>query len=195
MLDQRSSSFRRVLIKCPTNCSRFQVLLLCMLLCSSNLYYLSTILQPTNSDSHNFSISASVLRHSSFENGMIATSFTLNWSYTVPNISSLNHSLYGNRNRLGYKLAFWNCRKGLINKNGCSSAKVVDIKRFVVKNKPHVFGIIETDLHSHKSRLDRRTVVTKSQIEDQLNIEGYSIELPCTWDSYGHAQSCICLCQ
>ena len=38
-------------------------------------------------------------------------------------------------------------------------------------------------------------ILTKSQIEDQLNIEGYSIELPCTWDSYGHAQSCICLCQ
>ena len=31
-------------------------------------------------------------------------------------------------------------------------------------------------------------ILTKSQIEDQLNIEGYSIELPCTWDSYGQAR-------
>ena len=161
MFDLRSSNFSRNLRKRPTSCSSFQVLILLMFLFWSRPNILDTNVQPTDRNYYNFSMSASVLRHSIFKDGMHATSLPLNWSYAISNINSLRHSLYGNRNRLGYKLAFWNCRKGLINKSGCSTTKVIDVQRFVEKNKPHVFGIIETDLHSPSSRLVRRTVVTK----------------------------------
>ena len=179
MFHLRSSNFSRKLRKRPTKCSNFQVLILCMFIFWSISNIVDTSVQPINSNCQNFLVSASVLRHLISEDGMHNSSLTFNWSYTVSNINSLNHSLYGNRKRLGYKLAFWNCRKGLINKSGCRTTKVIDVKRFVEKNKPHVFGILETDRHSPSSRLVRRTVVTKSQVEDQLKIEGYKIELPC----------------
>ena len=113
---------------------------------------------------------------------------SLNWSFSVASNNSLNHSLLGNRQRLGYKLAFWNCRKGLIDNLTHDTDKAVDIRRFIDKHKPHIFGIIETNLHSINSRVHRRTPVTKEVIEEKLNIEGYNIELPDTWDHYGQAR-------
>ena len=113
---------------------------------------------------------------------------SMNWSYTVASNNSLNHSLLGNRQRLGYKLAFWNCRKGLIDNLTHDTDKAIDIRRFIDKHQPHVFGVIETNLHSANSRVYRRTPVTKRQIEERLNIEGYNIELPDTWDNYGQAR-------
>ena len=94
----------------------------------------------------------------------------------------------GNRRRLGYKLAFWNCRKGLINNLDQDTPKLIDIKRYVEKHKPHVFGIIESNPHSENSRVYRRKAVTKSQIEEKLKIDGYKIELPDTWTTYGQAR-------
>ena len=84
---------------------------------------------------------------------------SLNWSYSVPSSNSLNHALVGNRRRLGYKLAFWNCRKGLIANLNQDTPKVIEIKRFVDKHQPHIFGIIETNLHSEHSRVYRRSPV------------------------------------
>ena len=116
------------------------------------------------------------------------TTHMLRWSYFSSNTNALNHSLTGNRRRLGYKLAFWNCRKGLIGNSEQDTPKLVDIKRFVEKHQPHVFGIIEANLHLTESRLQRKTTVTLNQIEEKLKIDGYTIELPDTWSSFGQAR-------
>ena len=113
---------------------------------------------------------------------------TLNWSYSTTSCNSLNHALVGNRKRLGYKLAFWNCRKGLIDKLDHDTPKLIDIKRFVEKHQPHIFGIIESNLHSANSRVNRKTIVTKKEIEEKLKIDGYRIELPDTWNNFGQAR-------
>ena len=112
----------------------------------------------------------------------------LNWSYSAPSNNSISHALFGNRRRLGYKLSIWNCRKGLISNRDFDTPTVVDIKRFVEKNRPHIFGIIESNLHSVKSRCEWKRKVTQKEIEDKLKIDGYNIELPDTWDAYGQAR-------
>ena len=116
------------------------------------------------------------------------TTHMLRWSYFSSNTNALNHSLTGNRRRLGYKLAFWNCRKGLIGNSEQDTPKLVDIKKFIEKHRPHVFGIIEANLHSTESRLQRKTTVSLKQIEEKLKIDGYKIELPDTWSSFGQAR-------
>ena len=112
----------------------------------------------------------------------------LNWSYSAPSNNSISHALFGNRRRLGYKLSIWNCRKGLISNRDFDTPTVVDIKRFVEKNRPHIFGIIESNLHSVQSRCEWKRKVTQKEIEDKLKIDGYNIELPDTWDAYGQAR-------
>ena len=66
--------------------------------------------------------------------------------------------------------------------------KLIDIKRFVEKHQPHIFGIIESNLHSANSRVNRKTIVTKKEIEVKLKIDGYRIELPDTWNNFGQAR-------
>ena len=49
------------------------------------------------------------------------------------------HSKLGNI-RHGYRIASWNCRKGLMLQDNTSSPKLDDIKSFLVKYDIHVFG-------------------------------------------------------
>ena len=173
----------------PTNIQL--VLLLLFLICKPNLPVNSLILKPMNRINNNTCVLKEIRLNLNARN--ITWTFypscnTLNWSYSVSSNNSLCHSLVGNRTRLGYKLAFWNCRKGLIDNLNHDTDKVIDIKRFINKHRPHVFGIIESNLHSANSRVQRRTVVTKEQIEEKLDREGYKIELPDTWAHHGQAR-------
>ena len=189
LFDVSRVSGKYKLRKNPTKESRStaQALLLCFLLLWPTLYNLNPGLKLPKSKCLNNLNSASSFINSSSDIVMI-TNFIWRWPFSVLSLNSLNHALYGNRKRPGYKLAFWNCRKGLISGNHCDSAKMVDIKRFVSKHQPHVFGIIESDLHSINSRFNRRLVVSKSKIDEKLNIEGYNIELPSTWEQHGQAR-------
>ena len=74
----------------------------------------------------------------------------ISWSYLGKSINSLMHALYGNK-RIGYRVASWNCRRGLLNPNGSQSPKVADIQLYLQKHKLHLFGIIESDLHGPNS--------------------------------------------
>ena len=76
----------------------------------------------------------------------------LRWSHSIQT-NGLCHALTGNRRHLGYKLALWNCRKGLLGDNNFDSNKFIEIKLFIEKHRPHTFGIIESDIHSLQSRV------------------------------------------
>ena len=110
----------------------------------------------------------------------------LHWSYVSDN-NKLVHTITGNR-RLGYKLSFWNCRRRLVDISGRDTDKLVDIKKFIGKNKPHVFGVIESDLHSLASTRNCNTKLSTEDLKDKLKIEGYNIELPETWGLHGQAR-------
>ena len=118
---------------------------------------------------------------------LLSPFMTLSWSYaTTP--STLCHALNGNKRRLGYNLAVWNCRKGLLSESDDESTKLTEIKQFIQKNHPHTLGIIECDIYSAQCQVQRKTTFTTDEVTSRLNIEGYKIELPDTWYKYGLAR-------
>ena len=109
--------------------------------------------------------------------------------FNINSVNKICHILNGNRNNLkGYKIAAWNCGRGLMSNNGIKSVKVTDIKLFIQNYNPGCFGIIESDIHGPNSTSNRTTTFTKDDILDQLQIQGYSIFLPDTWDYYSQAR-------
>ena len=60
------------------------------------------------------------------------------------------------------------------------TSKLQDIKLFIQKKKPHVFGIIESDIYSPKSTNRRINRFTTAEVKSYLNIDGYTLELPDT---------------
>ena len=109
------------------------------------------------------------------------------WSYCC-SLNKLEHSLHGNRN-IGYKIASWNCNRGLISNNiETESDKLVDIKLFIEKHKPHLMAVIESDIHGPRSRTRRQNYFTSDEIHDKLHIDGYRIELPNTWKKHDQAR-------
>ena len=119
--------------------------------------------------------------------GNVPSLFTLRWSY-CSETSALCHALFGNGRRLAYKFCLWNCRKGLLGINDSESTKLTEVKIFLDKHKPHAFGIIESDLHSPLSRLNRQAVFSTEEVNEKLKIEGYKLELPDTWLHFGQAR-------
>ena len=79
--------------------------------------------------------------------------------------------IIGNRRTIGYKLSVWNCNRGLLLEGGHSN-KLDEIKIFIEKNKPHVYGIIEADIHAHNSRCNRAAKFTTEEVLNYLKIDG-----------------------
>ena len=113
---------------------------------------------------------------------------SLCWSYSNMNSSSTTHAINGNRRRVGYRLSFWNCRKKLLNHHSNETSKFVDVKCFIQKHKPHVFGLIESDLHSPLSNCIRKNKFSTEEVIDKLKIDGYSLVFPDTWNHFGQAR-------
>ena len=113
----------------------------------------------------------------------------ISWSYVTGTGTSngLVHALNGNR-RIGYKVAVWNCRRGLLTHGGAPSTKVTDIQLYIQKHQLEVFGIIESDLHGANSRHHRVRPLTTIDINQKLKIEGYNILLPQSWQSHAQAR-------
>ena len=124
----------------------------------------------------------------------IMPSAAINWSYCVNN-NKISHSLYGNKRRLGYKIGFWNCRKGLINHSDDDTEKLVETKLFIQKHKLHVFALIESDIHSTHSRIKRNKPFTTEEIKSKMNIDGYNLELPESWTNHGQARLIVYVSQ
>ena len=93
----------------------------------------------------------------------------------------------GNR-RLGYNLAMWNCRRGLIDFKNEASSKIVDVKNLIESKKLHMLCLVESDLHSEVSRHRRAQPLDIKDIQSKLHIPGYKIFLPNTWEKHGQAR-------
>ena len=100
------------------------------------------------------------------------------WAHTGLQPNKLQKIINGNRRSIGYKLAMWNCGRGLMQEE--FSIKLNEIKQFVETKKPHCFGIIESDLFSPQSNVNRVRKFTTNEIKEKLKIDGYKIELPNT---------------
>ena len=101
-------------------------------------------------------------------------------------INKIQKIINGNRRTTGFKFAVWNCGRGLVQET--FSYKLHEVKQFIISKKPHCFGIIETDFHSHNSRNNRCHKYSKEEIFEMLRIDGYSIILPQTWEAHGQAR-------
>ena len=109
------------------------------------------------------------------------------WCHMGLSINSLMHALNGNR-KIGYRVASWNCRQGLISPDGFPSAKVTDIQRYMEKHQLDIFGINESDLHGAQSRISRVKPLTTQDIHQKLHIDGYYLHLPQSWYTHGQAR-------
>ena len=110
----------------------------------------------------------------------------ISWSYLASSTNSIMHALVGNRN-IGYKIGAWNCRRALLDSDGSPSAKMTDIELYLQRHQLHLFAIIESDLHGPQSRVSRKNPLTSHEIQEKLQIDGYSILLPQSW--YAHHQA------
>ena len=111
----------------------------------------------------------------------------ISWSYIGVCSNNLVHALTGNK-KIGYKVAVWNCRKGLLNPDGCPSSKVTDIQLYLQRHQLDMLGVVESNLHSVESRLHRTQPLSTPEIHQKLHIHGYSLLLPQSWYIHGQAR-------
>ena len=64
--------------------------------------------------------------------GNIPLSFTFRWCY-CSSTNAICHAIFGNRRRLSYKFAIWNCRKGLLGRQALETPKFIELKPFFSK--------------------------------------------------------------
>ena len=112
---------------------------------------------------------------------------TLRWPFFGMSLNKIMHMLIGNR-RLGYNLAVWNCRKGLVDTFNNPTMKLMDVKLLLQQHDLHVLGLVESDLHGVDSRIKRRNPISTKEITEGLQIAGYSIQLPSSWYVHGQAR-------
>ena len=112
---------------------------------------------------------------------------TISWTFCGLSTNKLMKIINGNRNK-GYNLGVWNCRRGLIDGNGDASYKVSEVKSFIQRKHLHMLCLIEADLHSATSRIQRRNPLTTKEIKEKLAIPGFKIILPATWQKHGQAR-------
>ena len=99
----------------------------------------------------------------------------------------LMHCIFGNIKH-GYRLAAWNCRRGLLLPDNTESIKLDDIKSFLHKYDIHLFGLIECDIHGSGSRIVRANPISTDTILANLKVDGYNIKLPQSWSSHNQAR-------
>ena len=112
------------------------------------------------------------------------------WSYMSAGFTNrLTHITHGNIHRKGYHLASWNCGRGLLLSTEAESSKFTDLKLYIEKYEPHLFAVIESDIHgSGTTAANRVTTFSTQEIKDCLSIDGYNLEMPNSWDKYDQAR-------
>ena len=108
------------------------------------------------------------------------------WAQSWFSVNKIQKIINGNRRAVGYRLAMWNCGRGLVQQDGFST-KFYEVKQFLQNKKPHCFGIEETDLFSHESQSNRVKYST-AELKEILKVDGYNIEFPESWYKYGQAR-------
>ena len=99
------------------------------------------------------------------------------WQLSRSNWNKLMHILMGNR-RLGYNIASWNCRKGLLLPNNSPSEKLTDVESLLQRHDLHLLAVIESYLHGVGSRVKRVNPISTKEIMENLHVKGFSIKLP-----------------
>ena len=69
----------------------------------------------------------------------------------------------GNK-KSGLRIAMWNCRRGLVDHENQPTDKYTEILNFMQAKSPHLFCIIESDLHSIKSRVSKKNYLTTKEL-------------------------------
>ena len=69
----------------------------------------------------------------------------------------------GNKNR-GYRIAMWNCRRGLVDKENLPTEKFTEVLNFIDSKRPHLFCLIESDLHNIQSRVRKQKYISTEEI-------------------------------
>ena len=100
-------------------------------------------------------------------------------------MNKIQKIINGNRRSVGYRFAMWNCGRGLMQDG--FSAKFHEVKQFLQTKRPHCFGIVESDLFSHESQSNRVKYPT-AELKESLKVDGYNIEFPKSWETYGQAR-------
>ena len=105
--------------------------------------------------------------------------------FSIKNSNKVSHIINGNRRNTGYTYMTWNCDRGVLAKN-----KLDDIKQAVSKHKPEVFGVSEVNFKRDESNLDEDKLnnFSTSQLKEKINIPGYKIILPDSWEQHGVAR-------
>ena len=129
-------------------------------------------------------LNKNIVKTSDIQNSIKSSLFY--WSQSGLSINKIQKIINGNRRIIGYKLAVWNCSRGLIQDD--FSSKLVEIKQFINTRKPHCFGIIESGLFSHDSQVNRHRKYSSTEIREKLKIDGYNIEFPSSWYTHGQAR-------
>ena len=167
------------------------ILSLAFLLIMNELLSLQTFNSPLSGTYHvNQKSLATKFAQETFET--VLRFLVYRWPYCLSS-SALCRALFGNRRRLSYKFALWNCRKGLLSNQDFDTLKFTDVKLFIAKHQPHAFGIIESDIHSPLSRSQRQCTFSTEEVLDKLKIDGYNLELPETWQHFGQARILVYL--
>ena len=85
-----------------------------------------------------------------------------------------------------YRLATWNCRKGLINSEKLPTSKVVEIKNFLYEMNVSLLCVTETDIFG-LNYISDRIKLSQDEVVDALQINRYKILLPRSWYVHGVA--------
>ena len=117
---------------------------------------------------------------------MTKQNYSICWSQYGLSINKMQKIINGNRRSVGYKLAAWNCSRGLIQDG--FSCKLLEIKQFLQSKKPHCFAVIEADIYSTLSHINRNRKYSTAEVREKLKFDGYKIEFPSTWDRHGQAR-------
>ena len=87
-----------------------------------------------------------------------------------------------------HNIGMWNCKKGLIDGENQSTYKMVEVKKFIEDHNLHLLCLVEAGLHGPASRIRRKNPITTQGIMNNLQIEGYRIILPKTWQYHNQAR-------
>ena len=99
--------------------------------------------------------------------------------------NKLCHSLEGNRRNYGYKYFAWNCDRGFLSEN-----KLADLKCFAYRSKIQIIGVSEIDLVRDENNKNEKSTnnLSTEQVHRIFKINGYSIILPESWNTFGKAR-------
>ena len=84
------------------------------------------------------------------------------------------------------QLQYWYVE--LVDIENQATYKMVEVNQFIEEHNLHLLCLVETGLHGPASRIIRRNSITTQGILSSLQIEGYRIILPKTWQYHNQAR-------